>query len=1505
MSSNTKNIAYNITQEVSPVVANLYPQSAQAVPDTGVAFTSQGSLSTDGEPVLLEWSVDVPIGSEVEELSLTDDPSERILYPDVNGIYVVTLKVSHPSGAFSTATGTVLVTSLDSLVRRDRPSAGFVGSALSSFWSLLENKEAIESLWGEYLKLLSNDFRKVGEAVLSKSIEQIQTGKHASNLIIKPHLDIENLDSSIKIVPSMVGNSSGSTTYRSILHKCVALSTTNIQFLETLPSVNARGTEIEVFKEGTAAKYKVSSVNSDKINLAKSTPLPFSGKLGKASNVTIQKSNDIAYSPSTLIKKGLYLRVDGDLLEILEDSTTDNTLPGSGYFKLSKKLSVAKYNKSFDVFEPVPVRALPVETGMTNLLYVPAEELRGRDFFLTETKELHFDIISPDRIRITDSTQRKNLTNRLGQSIVTFVNGDAAGQRVTILRNYGASSSDFVVYPSLVNISLDPSSITTAKASVQIPNKAKDLLINVDGRSCEIEKVTYLKTAGNPPLDYLAAIRLKEPILVAGKTNLSWRICSSLIVNTEDDYRTLGVSYGDTLRIELHNSLTPNRSFIDCCIVGSYKNIVAFEPTTQSLIDSSGNFITTDIQREEAVLARIAQQFGLPSAGTVQGEIRFFDVALRLKSILGRSLKFVQFSYLDRFVFSYENTSILNTLHLTDSTVVNTEYRVTAVAKSIKRNSVIPLEIEDKIVSLPVVTEYPYPIPTQKVDDYFVMTHTDHSITNIARKEKVLYDNVHFTMEHNKTFTGYDLYKEKDSLVVTSNSGSFLTREVVPGDLLIANKQVFIVNRVLSETEILLSDDPNVSMQKAKRFTKIAYVLQRPDYKLNTTYLKIRPGVFSVNDPSPFTLHIPDVVLDNSVQIQNNFGILAGYDLEAFNNFSSPQISYKNAIMGLMYASSVGPTIEACSIVASVLLSLPITEFNARVESIDEDTGKITLHEVDENGVSTGKERTYRLPTTPTIPPFYTLAANAEGLPIQLGDILPKYTILSGRLSVQDHVNFPNTFRDMPILKWHSWVIDVDSVAVDTRDLVLLARLFSSLKPIYTKPTIKLTVYLLDEVYILDYLYLDYLMRFYDDPGFSLELSHMFDSSNNSSSILRNADIGEFSTRTLFMGHDLVVTATDQVSSSRGGFSFDTFSPFSSDSVGVDPDTKAYNIGGNFNFSVGVKGNKLVRPGDFLRIHSGNNQGEYLITEVLSDSSLRVSTNPNSSFFTKELESSTALESFSIFREVTPTIVENLEILEINGTTIVTNWDALNWDGVTVNDELILLSDKTVKTEILDVPYDAITQHGANSMVVSDPTLFSVGDIVFVHRDSLVPKNALELESLSYDANEPTRVPIDTQNIHLISKGDSIVLTSGLNEGFSTKIIKITSDSFFVADDIVRASDMFTVQKLARPTQSSSDKRLEMLSGFDKVSLELTAQSANVQVQAAPNTPSGMLVASLNTSDPSVGDTVVLKDGADTVFEGTVYHVSANSSLCFVEYQSTNLLYGTSYTLTIIKVSQP
>ena len=201
--------------------------------------------------------------------------------------------------------------------------------------------------------------------------------------------------------------------------------------------------------------------------------------------------------------------------------------------------------------------------------------------------------------------------------------------------------------------------------------------------------------------------------------------------------------------------------------------------------------------------------------------------------------------------------------------------------------------------------------------------------------------------------------------------------------------------------------------------------------------------------------------------------------------------------------------------------------------------------------------------------------------------------------------------------------------------------------------------------------------------------------------------------------------------------------------------------------------------------------------------------------------------------------------------------------------------------------------------------MFSVGDIIFIHRDSLVPKNCVELESLSYDPTEPTRVPVDPQNLHLVSKGDSILLTSGLNEGFSTKVIKVTSTAIFVKDDIIRSSDRFMVQKLSRPTQESSDTRLELLSGFDKVSLELTAQSAQVQAQISQSTTSGVPLVSLNTSDPEVGDSVILKDGATLVFEGTVYQSAIGSSLCFVDYQSPNLLYGTPYTITIVKVSHP
>ena len=91
----------------------------------------------------------------------------------------------------TTESGYALVSSIDTVIERDKPDSSLIENSVSSMWKLMEHREVIASIWSEYIRLLSNDFRKVGELVLSKSIQSIQPGRVASDIVVYPRMDLD------------------------------------------------------------------------------------------------------------------------------------------------------------------------------------------------------------------------------------------------------------------------------------------------------------------------------------------------------------------------------------------------------------------------------------------------------------------------------------------------------------------------------------------------------------------------------------------------------------------------------------------------------------------------------------------------------------------------------------------------------------------------------------------------------------------------------------------------------------------------------------------------------------------------------------------------------------------------------------------------------------------------------------------------------------------------------------------------------------------------------------------------------------------------------------------------------------------------------------------------------------------------------------------------------------------------------------------------------------------
>lgn len=1505
MSKGTKNISFTLAQEVSPIVLNLTPIAVQTVSRTPVSFTTQGSASTDNSALTFSWQVNVPIGSELSELEVSSDGTEAVLYPDVNGAYQVVVTATNPSGAVSSLTATAIVVSDPFKLQRLKPNADFIGESVSSFWKLLENKSAVKSMWQEYLKLLSGDYKKLGELVLSKSIRNIQPGRYSSNILIDTEVDLSSHKTKVKFSESFLGNRTGFTSYRALLLKAIVESPSSIFFPDAkISSVNT-GTVVEVYDSDLGGEYKVNKVSSNRILLSATTYAPSSSLASTITDLVLTRGSDVVFTTSAnTVVKGNYVLISGTYYEVLDTYSTDPTLPGANYFKIDSRMGSTKQVGAKE-FRTVSVSVVPLETGLSSVFYVPASELGGNGYFSSTNQTASVTITAVNKIRIGAA-----LGNIQGAT-VTFLNGSATGFTTKIIApTYSTPfSTEFTIEPKLNIPTIDQANLEEATALINLPVKFKDLLLTSDGNSCEITDIQYTKDANG---DYFARIKVAEEAFLAAKTSLSWRVCNTLVCETHTEFRADGVSPGDVLTVELSNSLNPSRSFVNCTVVGAYKNKIAFEVTTEPLVNSDGDLVSPDTNNEE--LARIFQQLQIPASGKTQFDFSFFSIAADAIDMIPNVKKQLKYKYLASSTFSPTLSTDDNTIYVSSGSKSDCIFRLGVKPTAIRRNSRIPINSSMPVYSLSTLTEFIYPKQTSAIDgsSKLAMLHNDGSVSIRTSPELLLLENVHYTLQNELSFTGTDLNKSANSLIVTAESGSFIDRGVDPGDYFICRGVTYLVKSVLSSISLEIAEDTNTDNFKSLAKTNEQYAIKKKTAYART-YISFRAETFSVSNPAPKSLFANSVVLDNSKQIQDNFGALVGYSLEDFSDYSTPQITYNNAVLGLMYAWSTGPTVYSSLVASNILLNLPISEKPSVVSLVDKENGKIVLQEISrDTDAPIDSYRYYTFSTEESYNDFYSIAFNpATGEEYKVGDLVSPMTPLTGKVLVQDVITSPGELNPLKLRKYHSWYIAIDAHSVDSRDIPLLAKYFNEIKPIYTKPNIQLVLFLVDEVQIKVALNLDLTMRLYDDPGFGLELTHMVDSNNNSSQSLRLNDNGELSTRTLFLGKDLVVSSSTRFTSARGGFVLE--GPFStSTEIAIQNDTKVLQHMSPFSGEIPVRGKYLVQVGDIVRVYTGKNHGIYEVTAVVDDNTIDVQ--PLSGYlpYTRTPVADETKVNFGIFRLVSPIIVPSLTSTSVSGSEISFTGEALNWDGVSVGDYLIESSNFLNKYEILDIEYDPVTEDASVTLTLDSAAPNSTE--FFIYREALVHKHYASGEISSYDPLDAYRLGHDFTDIYKIDLGDTIEIMTGSHQGELAKVIKITSSAIFISEALtsLASGDEFRLIKEARATQDSSDKRLEFLHGYDDVSITLESLLAMGQPSIITTLPSGIDTRTISnlSSDLTVepGDIIKLLDGlgGSEIFVGTVQNIaSATSVVCYVDAEDASISTSTQYHTEVIRRAKP
>lgn len=1396
-------------------VARVTPEEATGIIGAVVPISGAGS-TLEGQPfddMTYTWTLFSPIGSEAV-LRFEDEVQQVCqLEGDITGVFVVRLVVSangldsEPSEAaifFSAATVPA--------VRRPEVPGDFMFSVLSDFWRLVNDREVFPIVWSAYTQSVASDYLRALQIDRAKSISTIQPLYQARWMDFSPVVEVsaEEVDAIFGYPQSGTGAFTGSVTF---VGQGIVVSRREIRLLSGTTSL-AIGTKLQVFSGTSAGTYQINRLSADGSGyvVSDSSPLPGKDVVFSGANLVVPVSAlDQPYAPSTDFEaNGVEV---GDFLTIATGRNAgyyEVTSVSGADIEVSPSLPYRGSNISFEFLRPVRCSFLRPAGATTSTVYIPyadadltvydAKDIRGAGSVLS-TYEIE---VQPEHV----------LDSALGREIVIRT-GELSGQRFTISTING-SGTGYVVSRA---IPLD-SFPTAIQYSFVVGEGIQERILVLDGVGHQIS--SYEVIQGLPSEEVggrgdLWAVRLAAATAPAGVEALPWRI-SPILRSSKKDFQKLAVRSGDLLYLEISRVDLETSTLVPAQVTGVAGSVVAFELGTGELQygkDSEGRFYRGELSAEQ--MLTISSELSIPtvSIGT-SGEALLTSSALDIYALLNGA------------TFRREMSNL--PLDPTTSIDLDGFFSVRIWPKKLVRNSAIPLlDLVDEVYSIPSLFEYPTALDVAENEDGWQVTHVDRTTTQLSQEPSQLSENTDYVLVA-PTVQGAALSTTTGSATVTVSDVDLVAVGIRAGDelelLTGLSKGIYAVRAVVSSGEMLITPREEDGRYPVATQTSIEFKILRAEEV--TTIEMVRS--FSPSSPVPEVLWAPLVLLENTRYIEDNFGVMVGAKEEDLSEFGTTQITYRSAVAGLMYAWANGPVLRSAEVGAHILGDLAVTEKLCEIVEIDteytENYGRVLVEELNSEGVGTGLLQSFRYRRSDlySLATFRGLATNPEtGEVFAEGDILPPFTPLTNSIIVTDRLERPNWWREfsdvagsVELQKYHTWQVEVDLQATDSRDLPLIADFLMKIRPIYTKPIVLGVLSLLDTVTAVDDLTFEMGAFFYDDPAFSRQSTHMFDDYSGSSLALRRVDFGSQHARTLFQGDDLTMSAASGVvTSARGGFLAGT----------VGDDTTLPYINRIFDEEVQIRGEGFVRAGDHLYVTTGPNRGRYEVSTVDSDTQITVI--QASGEVPRSLSIAAIQEDedvyFHIVREADP-IISSGTLTAIDASTVTDSSAHFRSEGVTAEDRLIVLSGANqgvyrIFSAGVYNPTPEIFEDPETKLTLETP-LPDPGDLA----DYRIERWALGANPVFSAAATgtvgTTIITATDASLFDIERDDRVV---DQDSGAVYAVVAVVGDEIFVDRALVAtiAGDIEVNKLVFEGDGDDSDYRLERLMGYDLLEMDI------------------------------------------------------------------------------------
>lgn len=1244
--------------------ARIAPAEQRAVVSARVRLDGRGSTDPGGDPLTFTWGfVSVPIGSTLSDssLALSDATGSSVSFsPDIVGPYVVQLTVSDGQFSSPTAEALVSVAAVRAPVCSDvLPDGRFFFRVISDYWQTVDEREVLPIIWSSYLQAAAAELLEVFQVDYDKSIETILEERQWRWVPYAPRLDLNPSDHYVVFGTQKDGVRASTGAIGDPCSGFI-LSPTEFVVVEGTLKEALIGEELSVLNGPNQGDYVIQRTVGRRYVIEQDNlfPDPAGSSLATAADLTTTVGSNLVRSASTDfsavagLEAGDYLRIFGvneGLYTVAGVGTADG-LPDDFTLQLSEVLLTTTSTTTFVVYDKVPGFISPSISPRTDVLRIPLSE--------DDLTELNRNGLVG---YATLTSSRELLTGR------KFVFDALVGQTITLTG--GINSKKYII--SGINTSRDGYHVTGAfqgsfpqeNVPFTLPpvTTAEGRIILVNGKAYTIQRTASAPNQPAPPLGPgpVSLAILDSPMLPTGLEDVEWRVPAMLVsvapIGGEAlDFQEQGVRTGDLLVFDVEHVDNGRRTEIFATVVGVDRTRLGFELGVEDFVPGEV------LEPSNTSKLETADALGIPGASMDLGSLVLQDLALDIDTDL-RSLAF---------------KSGFHNLPLWPSTSISaggSTFRLSA--QRIIRHSAIP--VDPRVLSVPCLKEYvSAPIVAQSGARYALITR-DGSRVERSYGPISLTENADYIIDAETDISGRDGATSAGSSIFSSLTGFFLSRSVAAGDTLLVGDDSYLVIQVLSDTELQALNERSGEVF-SQTLAGMGWSLRR---ERPGRFLRFVPGVFTVKKPAPDTLWGEVTFIDNYEAIERNFGLMVSLSKDDLTRRNTASTTYREAVLGLMYAWAMGPRVANLRLGAQILMGLPVADMRGRILDIDDAfstapaLGRILVEDLSpETGELTGLVRIYFFPpmSSNDLAEYAGLEVNPQtGRLYSAGDTVERFAPLSKGIIVTDYVDSPLWWAGQAVQgdesaelrKYHTWTLKAAAGVIDDNDFELAVEFARTMDPVWTEVRPVMVLPLSDTITIEDELLFHITEKLFDDPFGSIESTAMTNDLNGSSYNLNLVGIGPLSSRMLFYGEDLDISAAVAgvavLTSARGGF--------------IDPLTVPPHAG--FPVITTAHGAPLVRIGDLLLISQGGNKGWFSISSVDSDTQIQVVQQtllPLDSPDTLGLTPETGAEFFIFRLSRNPITSGSTSYAGVTNAFVDSNVCFFT-EGVTADDQLILL----------------------------------------------------------------------------------------------------------------------------------------------------------------------------------------------------------------------------------------